>query len=243
MDLNADTGEGFDDRALFPFLTSVNVACGGHAGDEATMEKTLRDAARHGLSLGAHPSYEDRANFGRVDLDLNPETVEVQVRVQIERLLEVARKLGLALSHVKPHGALYNRAARHLETALAIARTAKDLGLSLVGLPDSRMRQAAQKLGIRFIPEGFADRRYLADGSLCPRSRAGSVLTDPAEAAGQALALARGLPIPTAEGDELTLEVETLCIHSDSPGAAAIAAHVHASLAAEGLVRRAPLSQ
>lgn len=237
MDLNADVGEGFDDRALFPYLTSVNVACGGHAGDETSMEATLRQAAQHGLKLGAHPSYEDRINFGRIDLGLDAETIERQVRDQTLRLVAIARNLGVPLAHVKPHGALYNRAARDLQTARAVARATKESGLALVGLPGSEVETAARELGLHFLPEGFADRRYLSDGSLSPRSREGSVIRDPAEAAAQALALCQGLPIRTLDGGTVTIQAETICIHSDSPGAEVIVASVQAAMISGGFLR------
>lgn len=245
MDLNADVGEGFDDEALFPFLTSVNVACGGHAGNESSMEATLGAAARHDLRLGAHPSFEDRPNFGRIDLDLAPEAVELQVRLQIQRLRAIALDLHLSLSHVKPHGALYNRAARDFETARAVAWATAGVSreLALVGLPDSAVAAAARESGIRFLPEGFADRRYLHDGSLSPRSREGSVIRDPAEAAAQAVALCQGLPIATMDGGTVRIHPATICIHSDSPGASAIAEAVHSAMAARGFLGPLPAPQ
>jgi UPF0271 protein len=242
VDLNADVGEGWDDKALFPFLTSVNVACGGHAGDPGSIEKTLLGARALHLAIGAHPGYEDRENFGRVEMGLGPGPVEDLVARQLDLFARIAASAGITVTHVKPHGALYNRAARDLQIARAIARAVAraNSNTALVGLPGSDVEKAARELGLRFIPEGFADRRYLSDGSLAPRSRDGSVIRDPADAAAQAIALAQGLPFATLDGEGCRMQIETICIHSDSPGAAATAEAVHEALSRMGLLSRGP---
>lgn len=215
MHINADVGEDplqiHDGRqeALLACLTQVNIACGGHAGDEETMRASVEQARRHGLEIGAHPGYEDRANFGRVELALPHEAVEELVWRQVRTLGAIAGEL----RHVKPHGALYNQAARDAELARAIARGVGrySRGLTLVGLAGSRMLEAFADAGFAVAAEAFADRRYTTDGMLVDRARADALIEDPEEAAAQALRMA-------AAGG-----VDTICVHGDTPGAAAIA--------------------
>jgi UPF0271 protein len=230
LDLNADVGEGQgDDAALLALVTSANVACGFHAGDARTMRETVRVAAELGVAVGAHPSYPDRAGFGREPRTLPPADVRADVLYQVGALQALCRAAGVALVHVKPHGALYNQAAQDeaLAAAIASAAAAVSRDLVLVGLAGSRaMRAAAQAHGLHFAAEGFADRRYRADGTLLPRSEPGAVLTDPAAVAEQALALAQ-------RGD-----VDTLCLHGDTPGALEHARAVRAALAAAGIAVR-----
>ncbi len=225
IDLNADVGEGFDDLAIFPYVSSVNVACGGHAGDAATMDRTVAEAAERGLAIGAHPSYPDRAGFGRRDLDLPLEDVVKSVSEQLDALAAICARRSVRLAHVKPHGALYNKAARDEELARALAETVRafDPSLALVGLAGSLSVAAARSAGLRALEEGFADRRYLADGTLVPRSREDAVIDSLELALAQGLALARGEPFPAVDGSPLTIHVDTLCIHSDTPGASAFA--------------------
>lgn len=232
IDLNADVGEGFDDLAIFPYVSSVNVACGGHAGDAATMDRTVAEAAERGLAIGAHPSYPDRAGFGRRDLDLPLEEVVRSVREQLDTLATICARRNVHLTHVKPHGALYNRAARDSDLARALAETVRavDPSLALVGLAGSLSIVAARAAGLRALEEGFADRRYLADGTLVPRSREDAVFTSVELAVAQGLALARGEPFPADDGSPLVLRVDTVCIHSDTPGAAAFARVLSAAL-------------
>jgi 5-oxoprolinase (ATP-hydrolysing) subunit A len=238
IDLNCDLGEvpeliaGGVDEALLEVVSSANVACGGHAGDAATMELTLRAAERHGVAAGAHPSYPDREGFGRRELVAAPADVEAFVFLQIHALASVAAKLGLGLSHVKPHGALYHAAGRDPAVAAAIARAAArvDPALVLVGLAGSPALAAWRALGFRVAGEAFADRRYEPDGSLRARSRPGALITDPAAAADQAVRLATGRGAAVAE---------TLCLHGDTPGAVAIARAVRAALEHAGVQVRA----
>lgn len=225
IDLNADVGEGFDDLAIFPYVSSVNVACGGHAGDAATMDRTVAEAAERGLAIGAHPSYPDRAGFGRRDLDLPLEDVVKSVSEQLDALAAICARRNVRLAHVKPHGALYNKAARNEELARALAETVRafDPSLALVGLAGSLSVAAARSAGLRALEEGFADRRYLADGTLVPRSREDAVIDSLELALAQGLALAHGGPFPAVDGSPLTIHVDTLCLHSDTPGASAFA--------------------
>lgn len=222
VDLNADVGEGFDDEGVAPFVSSLNIACGGHAGDERTMRTALALARDHGLAAGAHPGYPDRERFGRVETGVPAEAIAASLSHQVERLAELAREGGLRLAHVKPHGALYHRATSDPEAARAIAAAvaALDPGLALVGFPGSHLLAAAAAAGLDAVPEGFVDRRYGRDGRLVPRAEPGALLAGE-EAASQAVALAR------AGGC-------TLCLHSDSPGAAALARTVRRALEAEG---------
>ena len=197
---------------LMQFVTSANIACGGHAGDDATMERTVRLALERGVRIGAHPGYPDRAGFGRAEMTMTPTELEQTVREQIDRLDAVARRLGAEIAHVKPHGALYNLAARDETTARAIGRAA--LGWNrhaiLFGLAGSLALDIWRGMGLAVAAEGFADRRYEADGSLRSRKLPGALIADPGEAAAQALRLA---------GSGL---IQTICVHGDSAGAAAI---------------------
>jgi 5-oxoprolinase (ATP-hydrolysing) subunit A len=230
IDLNCDIGESYgawrmgDDRALLDLVTSANVACGFHAGDPTTIDATVRYAAERGIAIGAHPSYPDLAGFGRRSMDLAPADVESAVLYQIGALAGFARATGSSLTHVKPHGALYNDAARNDALAEAIARaTARyDTHLILVGLPGSALLAAGTAAGLRTAAEGFCDRAYEPDGSLRSRDKRGAVHSDPRAAAAQAVALAN------------SGSVQTLCIHGDTPGAAAMALEIRAALDAAG---------
>jgi len=237
IDLNADVGEGCDDEALLPFLTSANVACGMHAGTPGLMDRTVALALARGIRVGAHPGYADRENFGRIEIDLSPEDVENLVLYQVAALDGFVRSRGGRLAHVKAHGALYNRAARDLDLARAIARGVRRYrdDLVLVGLAGSRMLAAAEEIGLPSAGEAFADRRYLPNGSLMPRKQPGSVLTDPAEAAEQAVHIARDGFVTTSDGSRLPVSARTLCLHGDTPGAPRIARSVREGLEREGV--------
>jgi 5-oxoprolinase (ATP-hydrolysing) subunit A len=243
IDLNADVGEGCDDASILPFLTSANVACGLHAGGPSVMDQTVALALERGVRVGAHPGYDDRANFGRKEIDLPYGEVENLVLYQIAALDGFVRSRGGRLSHVKAHGALYNRAAREIELARAIARGVRRYGqdLVLVGLAGSNLLTAAEEVGVRAAGEAFADRRYLANGALMPRSQTGSVLTQPADAAEQALRIARDGFVIASDGSRLSVAAQTLCLHGDTPGAPRIAAAVRERLEGAG-IRVAPLA-
>ena len=232
IELNADIGEGCNDAALMPYLTRVSIACGGHTGDIASMAAALRLAAEHGAAVGAHPSYPDRAGFGRRALAASAEDIAAWITQQTEALAEQAVRLGLRLAHVKPHGALYNVAAqdRCVAEAVAQAVTAFDPGLVLVGRSGSQLIAAGQAAGLAVLNEAFADRRYQANGQLVSRETEGALITDPDLAAQQARALAQGAPVFTLNGLPLRIRAETLCLHSDTPNALNIARAVHAAL-------------
>jgi UPF0271 protein len=234
IDLNCDMGEfaaavadGTQEK-LMRSLTSVNIACGGHAGDERTMRATVEQALRWKLQIGAHPGYADRENFGRLELRLSAEEVSELVYEQVCALARIAGECGARVGHVKPHGALYNQAARDRELAGSIvrgvARWNKDV--VLVGLAGSSMLEVFRETGFLVAAEAFADRRYEADGSLRSRKCADALIRDPEDAAAQALWIVeRGL-VMAVDGSEVPVKAQTLCIHGDTPGAPEIAAAV-----------------
>jgi UPF0271 protein len=238
IDLNSDLGEGAGhDGEIMPFITSANIACGGHAGDEATMRATVELALRRGVAIGAHPGYPDKANFGRVPVAMDALALIEEVSAQIRALAEVVKAAGGTLRHVKAHGALYNQGERDPDIARAIAAGIHDdaRGASLVVFapPGSAMLQAAIAMDLRVAREGFVDRAYEADGTLRSRKLPGAVHTDPKVAAAQALSFVRDGGVRAHDGTFLALEVDTLCLHGDTPGAPAIAEAVRAALARE----------
>lgn len=226
IDLNSDLGEGAGaDEEIMASITSANIACGAHAGDLETMKRTVDMALRHGVAIGAHPGYRDRASFGRVAIDLTPAALFADLVMQIETLQAVAEEAGARVAHVKAHGALYNQGERDPRIAAVIADAVRTVGadLTLYAPPRSAMHAAARAVGLRVAREGFADRAYEPDGTLRSRKLAGAVHTDPAVAAAQAVALARGTGIRASDGTTLAIEVDTICVHGDTPNAAAIA--------------------
>lgn len=221
IDLNSDLGEGMaTDAEVMASVSSANVACGGHAGDRESMTKTIALARERGIAVGAHPSYPDRENFGRVALDLPADVLRLAILAQLRALAEVADAEDVAIRYVKAHGALYNRGERDPRIAdiLASAVAEHDARLVLLCPPGSAMAERARAHGLRVAREGFCDRAYEPDGTLRPRSKPGALLTDPADAAAQALALAR------------RAEFESLCVHGDTVGAPAIARRVRETL-------------
>lgn len=232
MELNADIGEGCDDAGLMPYLTRVSIACGGHVGDAASMATALRLTADHGVAAGAHPSYPDRIQFGRRALAASADEIAAWVTQQTEALAEQAARLNMRLTHVKPHGALYNVAARDAGVARAIARAvaAIDPALALVGLAGSQLIAAGQAAGLAVLNEAFADRRYQPSGRLVSRETAGALIVDPADAAEQARMLAAGRAVATLGGGAVRIRADTICLHGDTPGALNIARAVHAAL-------------
>ena len=232
IELNADIGEGYDDAALLPFLTRASIACGGHVGDVNSMRAALGSAQASGVLVGAHPSYPDRAHFGRRAMVASKEEIAGWITGQIEALAEQAARLGLRLAHVKPHGALYNTAAVDPAVAQAVADAvaAWDPTLTLIGLSGSQLLQAGRAVGLAVLNEAFVDRRYQDDGQLVSRETSDALLTDPDQAARQACLLAQGKPVSTLAGAERLIPADTLCLHSDTPNALNIARAVHAAL-------------
>ena len=242
IDLNADVGEGMDDAALLPFVTSANVACGMHAGDPGVMDGTVTLALSHGVRVGAHPGYPDRANFGRAAVELPADAIENLVLYQVAALDGFVRSRGGTLTHVKPHGALYHSGAEFPDVARAIAEGVRRFrsSLVLVGAAGSMLIEAGREAELAVAEEAFADRRYLPDGSLVSRAEPRAVITDPDEAAEQAVLLARDRVAVAADGSRVSVRADTLCLHGDTPGAAGIARRIHERFRAEG-IRIAPL--
>ena len=238
VDLNCDMGElpemlaDGSQEALMEFVTSANVACGGHAGDEEMMRATIEQALRLGVAVGAHPGYEDRETFGRVALNWSAEKIRDSVYRQVLALGKIAEKCGAAVVHVKPHGALYNQAAQDAGLARSIAdgvaRWRKDV--VLVGLAGSVMLREFRAAGFRVAAEAFADRRYEKDGNLRARKFRDALLDVPEKAAEQAVRIAEGRGVLTREGTAVEVEAQTICIHGDTPGAERIAEAVRKAL-------------
>ncbi|HVL91148.1 MAG TPA: 5-oxoprolinase subunit PxpA [Actinomycetota bacterium] len=241
IDLNADVAEGADDAALYSIVTSVNIACGAHAGDDETMRDAVARAREHGVAIGAHPGYPDRDSMGRRALAIPPQEIARLMVEQIAALDRIVSRAGLRIRHVKPHGALYNQAAADAAIARAIASAvaAFDPALTLVGLAGSEMLAAGRAAGLEVAGEAFADRGYRADGTLLPRDEPGALIQDPVRAAAQAVALARGEPVPAGDGS-VVVEADTVCLHGDTPGAVRNAVSVRAALEAAG-IKVAPL--
>lgn len=234
IDLNCDMGElpeaiaDGTQEALMPSFTSINVACGGHAGDEQTMRTTIEQARRWNLAIGAHPGYPDRANFGRLELDLSPEEISESVYNQVQALAAIAARSGVTLTHVKPHGALYNQAvhSQGLADAIAkgVARWRRDI--VLVGLAGSPMLNIFREAGFPVAAEAFADRRYEPDGTLRSRKHPDALIRDATEAGRQAISIVQQGAVIAHDQSKLAISAQTICIHGDTPGAAQIAAVV-----------------
>jgi 5-oxoprolinase (ATP-hydrolysing) subunit A len=243
--INSDLGEGAGhDPELMRFVTSANIACGGHAGDEDTMRETVALAKKHAVSIGAHPGYPDKANFGREPLKMDPLALIEEVAGQICSLVGIANAAGAKVRHVKAHGALYNQADRDTEIARAIASgiydDARGAGLLVFAAPRSAMLEAAKAMDLRIAREGFIDRAYEPDGTLRSRKLPGALHTDPKVAAAQAVEFIREGGVRAHDGTFIKLEVETLCFHGDTPGATTIAAAVRDALQREGVEVRPP---
>ncbi len=246
IDLNADAGESFGpwrmgaDERLFPHLSSVNVACGFHAGDPVTMQRSVLLAREHAVAVGAHPGFPDTAGFGRRDLAMNEDELHAAVLYQLGALDGFLRRHGERLHHVKAHGALHHRMARDEAAAAAVAGAVRDFDpalpfVVLAGPGGALMRAAAERHGLRPVAEGFPDRAYLADGRLAPRDLDGAVVADADVVAARALRMAREGEVEAIDGSLVRLEVETLCLHGDTPGSHAAAATVRTALEGAGV--------
>lgn len=224
IELNADVGEGGADALVIPHVQRVSIACGGHVGDVASMRATLGLAREHGVMAGAHPSYPDPANFGRQAMDVKSSDLTRWVLEQTRALQAVATELEMGLFHVKPHGALYNRAAVDEETARALIAAMQELeGMALVVLAGSPLAGWAKAAGLDVLEEAFADRRYLSSGGLAPRSQPGALIENPDEVRAQAQKIAAGAALDTLDGGVLRLRADTLCLHGEGPRAAKLA--------------------
>ncbi|MFF9393685.1 LamB/YcsF family protein [Streptomyces griseoluteus] len=243
VDLNADLGEGFgrwrltDDEGLLSVVTSANVACGFHAGDAATMRRVCELAAARGVTIGAQVSYRDLAGFGRRAMDVPSAELAAEVAYQIGALEVFARAAGARVAYVKPHGALYNRVVRDEEQARAVVDGVLLAGapLPVLGLPGSRLLEAAEKAGLRAVPEAFADRAYTDEGTLVPRDREGAVVSDPDAVVARSLDLARSGEVTALSGARVRVRARSLCLHGDTPGAVGLARRVRTRLASAGV--------
>lgn len=242
IDLNCDLGEGAGhDAELMPLISSANIACGAHAGDEATMRATIALAVRHGVAIGAHPGFEDREHFGRRELPVTPVEVKRLVLGQTRRLAAIARESGATLAHVKPHGALYNLIARDAALARAAAEAVRECDPALVvfGLAGSCALAEARALGLRVASEVFADRTYRADGSLTPRTQAGALIEREDDAVAQVRRLVRDGRVRATDGTDVAIAADTVCLHGDGAHAVAFARRLRRDLAAMGAEVRA----
>ena len=247
MDLNSDLGEGYghwalgDDAALLEVVTSANVACGFHAGDPATIDRTVRTATERGVAIGAQVSYPDLVGFGRREIDVPPDDLTADVLYQIGALEAFARAAASRVRYVKPHGALYNRIARDPVQAAAVVDAIRryDPALPLLTLPGSAAMRAAEDAGIAAVAEGFADRAYTGEGRLVSRREPGAVLHDPEQVATRAVVMATEGRVETADGGEVAVEIRSLCVHGDTPGAVDLARAVRSALADAGVALEA----
>ncbi len=243
IDLNSDVGESFgnwtfgDDAAILAAVSSANVACGFHAGDPSTIRTTCRTAAELGVTIGAHVGYRDLAGFGRRFLDIEPNALADEVVYQIGALQALAAVEGNAVRYVKPHGALYNAIVHHTAQAQAVVDAVKSLGgeLAILGLPGSEVLRLAEASGIRVVAEAFADRAYTPDGALVSRSLAGAVLEDADAIARRVLQMATESTVVAIDGTVIPMSAESICVHGDTPGAAAIAVSVRDTLIEAGV--------
>ncbi|MDN8598050.1 5-oxoprolinase subunit PxpA [Citrobacter sp. S2-9] len=232
IDLNADLGEGCaSDSELLTLVSSANIACGFHAGDAQTMLVSVREALKNGVAIGAHPSFPDRENFGRTAMTLPPETVYAQTLYQIGALASIAKAEGGVMRHVKPHGMLYNQAAKDAQLADAIARAvhACDPALILVGLAGSELIRAGAHYGLTTRQEVFADRGYLADGSLVPRTQPGALIEDEEQSLAQTLEMVQSGRVKSITGEWAKVEAQTVCLHGDGEHALAFARRLRAA--------------
>ncbi|MBW7474439.1 5-oxoprolinase subunit PxpA [Paenibacillus oenotherae] len=248
VDLNCDFGEGYgaytfgQDEVLLQYVTSVNIACGFHAGDPHTMREAVERAAAAGVSIGAHPGLPDRLGFGRREMAITAVEAYDLTLYQVGALYGFVRAAGSTLRHVKPHGALYHMAGRDSDIAEAVVRAVKSLddGLLLYGQSGSLLLEEAQKQGVRAVSEVFADRTYRSDGTLTPRNMPNAVLTEPKAAVGQALDMIVRGAVRTSEGIEAAVQAETICLHGDGPHAVQFAAALRQGLLAAGIVLQHP---
>ena len=238
VDLNADLGEGAgNDEALLQLVSSANIACGWHAGDASTMRQCVRWALKHGVAIGAHPSFPDRENFGRSAMNLPPQQIIDNMLYQIGALAAIAKAEGGQLSHVKAHGMLYNQAVKEPELAAALCEAVRlfDPSLKFFGLAGSGMIEAAKRAGLTPVEEVFADRGYMPDGSLVPRSQPGALIEDEEQSLNQTLSLVRDHEVRAIDGSTVAVNAQSVCLHGDGAHALAFARRIRERLTAEGI--------
>ena len=238
VDLNCDLGEGCTtDEDIMPFISSANIACGYHAGDVNTIKQTLALAKQNNVAIGAHPSYPDRENFGRKEMDLPIQEIKSLVIEQVRLVQSLATAIGLKLHHVKPHGALYNKAAKDEETARAIAEAVYAINPSLIlfGLANSESGKAAKKMGLQFYNEVFADRTYTDQGQLTPRTEANAMITTDEEAIQQVIQMLQEETVTSTNGKTIYIQADTICIHGDGEHAVSFAQHINSIILASNI--------
>ncbi len=243
IDLNCDLGEGFPaDAALMPLISSANIACGYHAGDQDTMRRTIALALEHRVAIGAHPGFADKANFGRLPMDLSPQQVYQLILEQLILIATIAKEEGATLNHVKPHGALYNRAAQSPEWAQAIAKAVHDFDANLIlfGLSGSHSIRAAKHVGLSTANEVFADRSYQANGTLTPRHQVGALIQDTHLCIAQVTQMIEQGSVTTITGQNIPLQADTICLHGDGMHAISFAQAIRDALEAKKIVIQAP---
>jgi UPF0271 protein len=244
IDINCDLGEGKSlidcehDAKIMPYISSCNIACGGHAGDESIIKQSLLNAKLNGLKVGAHPGYEDKANFGRISLDISVEEVVASIQKQLDLFLRIASELNIAIYHIKFHGALYNDLEKQPRLASKLAQLLKRnyASLKVYGLANGEFEKQCTDLNIEFVSEGFMDRTYLSSGHLTPRSEENAVLTEQDQSIAQAISLASNQEIKTSDGEIITPQVKTICLHGDNPEAITIAKALHIELTSAGFL-------
>ncbi len=239
IDLNCDMGEEIgNDKDIMPFISSANIACGYHAGNETTMKETVESAMQNNVAIGAHPSFNDRENFGRKEMDLSTNEIYSLVSTQIKILDSVVQKQGTYLHHVKPHGALYNMSAKNNEIAKVIAQAVWDHNkhLILFGLSGSHSISEAKEIGLKTASEVFADRTYQDDGSLTPRSQSNALIEVEQKALEQILQMIKERTVTTVSGKRISIIAETICIHGDGKHAAAFAKKINEALKKEKII-------
>ena len=250
VDLNSDLGESFGaytiglDSQVIPYVSSANVACGYHAGDPLVMDQTVAAAKAAGVAVGAHPGYPDLMGFGRRNLACSPKEVKAYVQYQLGALMAFAKAQGVKLQHCKPHGALYNMAAKDMELSLAIAEgiAEVDKDIILMGLAGSKLLAAGRKAGLRVASEVFADRAYQADGSLVPRKQPGAVIHDKDQAIARTVRMVTQGKVTAVTGEEVSIQAHSICVHGDNPSAVEFVKNIRAALTAQG-VEIVPLAQ
>ena len=238
IDINCDIGEGTgNDEQLMPFTSSASIACGYHAGDEQTMQHTVDLCLKYNVAIGAHPSFADKEHFGRIEINLSPEEAYRLIIIQVDSLSKIVKAKGAMLHHVKPHGALYNMAAKDISLATAIAKAVKDIDPSLIlyGLAGSYSVTAAIKAGLKTGSEVFADRTYQDDGSLTPRKQPGAMIDNRDKAIAQVLQMIKDKTVNTLSGKKISILAETVCIHGDGLHAVEFAKAIHHRLNEEGI--------
>lgn len=243
IDINCDMGESYgrfkigNDDTIFPYITSCNIACGFHGGDPLTIENTIKKAIKYGVRIGGHPSFPDLSGFGRRYMEMRGEELKALVKYQIGALKSMTESEGGELSYVKPHGALYNMAAKNISVAMCIGQAISEIdnNLKLMGMAGSEMEEAAKKNKLKFVAEAFADRRYEPDGELMSRNKEGAVISDAEEAAEQMLSMVKNKSVETSSGGLILIHAQSFCIHGDNPNAVNILKKINEKLNQYGI--------